>query len=192
MLAASPSAPSPLPMGGDLLVLEIPRREYFNDQTNTFVTIEPFMIKMEHSLESISKWESRWKKPFLSETPHTESEAIDYIVCMNLSPEVPESAIRELPISILIRVADYIKEPVTATTIQHYKESTGSETVTAEIIYYWMTAMSIPFECDKWPFDKLMKLIDVCSIKNSENQKMTKADSIARQRKLMAQRRKKK
>ena len=108
---------------------------------------------------------------------------------MVIEPEITLMDVKRLPRTIHETISEYIQTPATATTIQHYKELSSTEIITAEIIYYWMVGHRIPFECQYWHFDKLMKLIQTCSIKSGDAKKMSKADAAAYQRAAMAKRR---
>ena len=55
--------------------------------------------------------------------------------------------------------------------------------------YYWMTALTIPFECENWNFNQLLTLIRVCSIKNSPGKKMSQKEIMASNKSLNAMRR---
>ena len=173
-----------------MLTIQVPEQEYFNELTNEFFTCGGFELKVEHSLNAISRWESKWKKPFLSEGQKTVEETRDYIRCMNLTPGIPEEEFKYLPNWVSDKIAEYITSPYTATTItNHGPQKKSREIITAEIIYYWMVSYQIPFECADWHYDKLMKLIQVCSIKSEKPKKMPHGQAMAQQRALNAQRR---
>ena len=151
--------------------------ENFDETDNTFTTVEGRTIQLEHSLVSLSKWESKWKKPFLSDAEKSIEETHDYIKCMtitqNIRPEVYDAI---TPLNIK-QVMEYIEDPMTATTIKNEKKNTiNREIITAEIVYYWMIALTIPFECQKWHLSRLLTLINVCNIKNTPPKKMGKQE----------------
>ena len=109
---------------------------------------------------------------------------------MNLTPGIPEKEFKYLPNWVSDKIAEYITSPYTATTItNHGPQKKSREIITAEIIYYWMVSYQIPFECADWHYDKLMKLIQVCSIKSEKPKKMPHGQAMAQQRALNAQRR---
>lgn len=156
-----------------------------------FIQTKETTLQLEHSLLSISKWESKWKKPFLSQTGEkkTYEESLDYYKCMTLTQNVPDDVYRAMPESVVNQINDYINDPYTATTITHYGKKQGKqETITAEIIYYWMVGNQIPFECQKWHLNKLLALIEVCSIKNNP-EKLSKKESMAQHKSINAARR---
>jgi hypothetical protein len=126
-------------------------------------------LTLEHSLLSVSKWESIWCKPFLSNKERTVEETISYIECMTVTPSnVDPEIYKRIPQSEFDKVNDYINNPSTATTFSGPKGGKrGSEVTTSELIYYWMTACNIPFECQKWHLNRLLTLIRVCEIKNN-------------------------
>lgn len=184
-----------------MLQLEIMPTEYFNENTNEFCNIPGATLKLEHSLLSLSAWESKYHKPFLEtcEKGLTVVETLDYIKFMTLNKEdIPEEAYLSLTRAQLKTVTDYIDDPMTATTFHEINKKetvygkTKKEKITSEIIYYWMVAAQIPFECESWHLNRLITLIRVCSIKNANEMgknKVNKKDAMAFNRSLMASRR---
>lgn len=177
-----------------MLEIKIPEREFYNEETNTFTRYESRTLRLEHSLFSLSKWEMKWKKPFLSKLPKHEKtveEITDYIGCMCID-EVDDDTLKTLPPETLKQIEEYIEDPMTATTFPESIDPPSRSIDTAEIIYYWMVELGIPFECEHWPLNKLMTLIRVCSIKKEEasgGKKRSKRDIMARNRALNEQRR---
>lgn len=172
-----------------MLQLTIPGSECFNEQTQEFVTIEGRTIQLEHSLLSLSKWESKWEKPFLVETPEkTDEEILDYIRCMTLTQNVNPDVYLNLSSENIEDVNAYISAPMTATWFNDRNNRMNREIVTAEIIYYQMIALGIPFECQKWHLNRLLTLIRVCSIKSSPPKKMSKKEVLRNYRELNAAR----
>lgn len=164
-----------------MLKILVPAREWFDDERQEFVIqSKPCELMLEHSLLSLSKWESKWKKPFLEEKPpRTDAEFLDYIRCMTINQGVDEIMYYNLTPDIIDRIHKYIDDPMTATTIKQHnsaKSKRGKRVVTAELIYAWMIHYGIPFECQKWHLNRLMMLIDVCRIEGGGNQKMNNAD----------------
>lgn len=175
-----------------MLQITIPGTEYYDEETSSFITTKEQTLQIEHSLVSLSKWEAKWEKPFLSTEVHTVAESIDYIRCMTITQNVDALNYRAVSQEILDEVNIYISKPMTATWFSKNKTggSRGSrEVVTAELIYYWMIALNIPFECQKWHLNRLMTLIEVCNIKNGPQKKMNKRDTMSRNRALNAARR---
>ena len=138
-------------------------------------------LTLEHSLLSVSKWESIWCKPFLANKDKTVEEFLSYVECMTITPvNVNPEVYKRIPKSEFDRVNDYVNNPSTATTFSDPKGGFGrGEVITSEIIYYWMTALNIPFECQKWHLNRLLTLIRVCEIKNDpKSQKKMTANEI--------------
>jgi hypothetical protein len=161
------------------------RKEFVNQRGATLV--------LEHSLVSVQKWESKWHIPYTS-TEKTNEQVLDYIKCMVVFPhEVDDKVFDYIPKGELKRIADYIHDPMTATTFSDTSKSSGKsfkqEKVTAEIVYYWMIAFNIPMEYRKWHFNQLLTLIHVCELKQGPQQKMGKNEILARNKALNAQRR---
>lgn len=178
-----------------MLTLTIPGGEYFNSVTQEFVEEKPITVSMEHSLVSISKWEAKWGKPFLSkEKKHekTPEEILDYMCCMVVGKNVDPSDFVRLTRKQVEEINEYIEAPMTATWFREDKnaQKRNGEIVTSELIYYWMIAMNIPFECQKWHLNRLLTLIRVCSIKNSPNKKMSRKEMLAQRKALNDSRRK--
>lgn len=157
-----------------MLEITIPKT-YFDQEKQEFITLNSTTIKLEYSLLSISKWEAKWKKPFLSRDTKTYEETVDFIRCMTLTQNVNPIVYENLSKEILDEVGKYINDPMTATTINHQNGKRSREIVTSELVYYWMVALQIPFDpCEKWHFNRLMTLIEVTSIKNQPPKKMGK------------------
>lgn len=149
-------------------------------------------LQLEHSLVSLSRWESKWNKAFLSKKPKSSEENLDYIRCMTLNRDVDPAVYHRLSSQNINQINEYIGAPMTATYFRDDKIMGRSrDTVTAELIYYWMISLNIPFECQKWHLNRLFALIKVCSIKNAPAKKMSKAEIARQQAELNAARRKK-
>lgn len=165
--------------------------EGWDEQKQEFVEPITQTLQLEHSLVSLSKWESKWHKAFLSKKDKTEEETLDYIKCMTLTQNVKPEVYNYLTRENIEAINKYIENPMTATVFSERKTGKGSnEVVTAELIYYWMIALNIPFECQKWHLNKLLTLIRTCEIKNSPPKKMSKRDIMSRNAALNASRRK--
>ena len=174
-----------------MLEITIPASEIFNEETSEFIQIKEQKLRLEHSLVSLSKWESKWCKPFLTKESKTYEESTDYIRCMTITQNVDPKVYNNIPIDIISKVNAYIDAPMTATTINDRNQKKNREIVTAEIIYYWMIEFGIPFECQKWHLNRLITLITVCNIKQSPQKKMSKSEILAANKKLNDARRKK-
>lgn len=164
-----------------MLKIEIPKRDFWDASKKEFIYIDATSISLEHSLVSISKWESKWHKPFYSKDKKTSEELIDYIKCMTISQNVDPLVYMALPESAINKIVEYMKDPMTATTVKELSNTPGSNKVlTSEVIYYYMIAFNIPFECQKWHINRLMTLIKVCNAKNTPPKKMGKAEALRR------------
>ena len=173
-----------------MLEILVPGKELFDDSSNSFYVTKETRLTLEHSLISLSKWESKWEKPFLSSEKSPE-ETIDYIRCMTLTQNVDPSVFFSLSKENIEDVTKYIEAKMTATTITNREKGRGpkGEIITAEIIYYWMVTLNIPFECQKWHLNKLLTLIEVCSIKNAPQKKMSRQEVLNQNRALNMARR---
>lgn len=176
-----------------MLQIQIPlTQEEWDPVKEEFVVPEYATLKLEHSLISLSKWESKWCKPFYSKKAKTAEETIDYVKCMTITPNVDPSVYLKLTQGNLNEILKYIEAPMTATHFSNNEEkgTINRETVTSELIYYWMVALNIPFECEKWHINRLITLIRVCNVKNQPPKKMSKRQIMSRNAALNAARRK--
>ena len=171
-----------------MLTITIPKGEMFNSTTNEFISVKGQTIVLEHSLVSLSKWEAKYHKPWMTKFPETYQEFIDYVRFMTLTQNVDPMVYNFLTKSNLEDITNYIREPMTATTISEHGGKRSHQIVTAEVIYYWMISFGIPVEFQKWHLNRLMTLIRVCSEMNSPSKKMGPQDLAMRNRSLNAAR----
>lgn len=173
-----------------MLTLIIEGTEFYDETTNTFSTVGDTTLEFEHSLVSLSKWESIFEKPFLSPGEKTSNEIFSYIEAMVITQDYDPASIRRLTQEKLNQINQYIESKQSATTFGIMPETTGrGETITSELVYYWLVAFNIPFECQYWHLNRLFALIRICNIKNSKPKKMSRAEMAQRNRDLNAQRR---
>lgn len=177
-----------------MLKLHVPASEWFDDETQTFVLqSKPCDLMLEHSLLSLSKWEAKWKKPFLEENPpRTDEEFLDYIRCMTINQGIDPMAYYNLTEESITKIRDYIADPMTATTVRkHNNKRPGGprKIITSELIYSWMVNYGIPFECQKWHLNRLLMLIEVCNAENGEQKKMSPREVMRENASLNAMRR---
>ena len=159
-----------------MLKITIPAKELFDESTQTFIETEEQTLELEHSLVTISKWESKWCKSFISTKEKTYSETIDYIKCMTINENVDKDVYTRLTKTNLDEIHDFIQAPMTATTFREDKRPGSKEVITSELIYYWMISLNIPMECQYWHLNRLLTLIRVCNIKNAPPKKRGKRD----------------
>ena len=178
-----------------MLKITVPGIEFYDEERDEFITTKDCTLQLEHSLVSVSKWESKWHKSFINGTDKTNEELIDYIRCMTLTQNVNPIVYKCLTRDNIDQITDYINAPMTATWFSDRK---GKKTqklpsrrrqVTSELIYYWMIVCNIPFECQKWHLNRLMTLIRVCEEEN-DPPKRSKAD-MSRERAMLNKARRK-
>lgn len=175
-----------------MLQITIPASDGFDERTNEFVSFDEVTIQLEHSLISLSKWEAKWHKAFLSNREKSIEEMIDYIRCMTLTKNVDPSVYTRLSPENIEEINNYINDPMSATTIRETPSRGGArDVVTSELIYYWMISLGVPTEFQKWHLNRLMTLIRVCSVKNQPPRKMGRGDIMRQNAAINAARRKK-
>lgn len=176
-----------------MLKITIPDIDCWDEKNEEFVYVKGQTLQLEHSLMSLKKWEQKWCKPFLSKTRMTPEETRDYIRCMTLTQNVDPRIYDYMPSEYIEQINKYIDAPMTAAWFSddQTKKKNRGEAVTAEIIYYWMLAHGIPFECQKWHLNSLLALIRVCNIKSAPPKKMSRKEAYDRQVALNMARRKK-
>ena len=175
-----------------MLYITIPETEGFNNKTQEFITIKEQTLQLEHSLVSLSKWESKWHKSFLNSKKNRE-ETLDYIKCMTITQNVNPNVYVGLTADNIKNIEEYIDDPMTATTFSENPNmpKRNNEIITSELIYYWMITFNIPMECQRWHLNRLLTLIRVCSVKTTPPKKMGKRELMNRNAALNAARRKK-
>ena len=174
-----------------MLEITIPAIELWDEEKQEFINKKEQTLQLEHSLVSLSKWESKWCKSFLYTKEKTFEETLDYIKCMTITQNISDDVYARLTNKNIEDINNYIAAPMTATVFYDNKNQGGkNETITAELIYYWMISLNIPFECQKWHLNKLITLIRVCNVKNTPPKKMSKRELMSRNASLNAARRK--
>lgn len=174
-----------------MLKFTVPETDYFDDKKQEFISTEEVTLELEHSLISLSKWETIWEKPFLGTDEKTPEEILSYIYCMTLSPDVSPEVYQRLSNDHLKQIQNYIDSKMSATWFTERNSQAkpkNREIITSELIYYWMIAHSIPFECQHWHLNRLFTLIKVCNAKNAPEKKMSQREMLAQRNQLNAQR----
>lgn len=175
-----------------MLRIKVPGIETFNDETQTFETAGgDCVLELEHSLLALSKWESKFEKPFLTGTAKSVEEILFYIESMIITPDFPIDVIDRLTRSNFDEINTYIESKQSATTFADLpgsKKGRHSEIVTSEVIYYWMLTFNIPMECERWHLSRLFSLIRVCNAKNAKPKKMSRSEMVQQRQQLNAER----
>jgi hypothetical protein len=172
-----------------MLTIRVSGVESFDEVNQEFTTQGGVILELEHSLTSLSKWESKHEKPFLGAESKTPEEIIDYVKCMILTAQLPEEIFSQLSERNFDEIHDYIDAKMTATWFSEQPGAPKSrEIITSELIYYWMTVFNIPFECEHWHLNRLFTLIRICNIKQAPPEKMSRRELAERNRVLNAQR----
>lgn len=173
-----------------MLKITVGAEEAFDEETQEFVFLGGVELQLEHSLVSLSKWESEYEKPFLGSDEKTPEELVGYVKAMTLTPEVPEEVYSRLSEANFEAINAHINAKMTATW---FKEAPGAprsrEVITAELVYYWLTVFQIPFEVETWHLNRLFTLIRICNVKSAKPKKMSRSEVAQRNRELNEQRR---
>lgn len=174
-----------------MLTLVIDATEVYNEETQAFTKQGGITLQLEHSLVSLSKWESIHEKPFLGDVQKTTEEITSYVECMLLTENPPEDFLDSLLPEDYSKIESYIGQKMTATWFAEQPgvlRARNTEIVTAELIYYWMTAFKIPFACETWHLNRLFTLIRICNLKQEKPKKMSRSEIARRNRELNEQR----
>lgn len=172
-----------------MLELHVKLDEMYDEATEEFVEPTVVTLELEHSLASLSKWESKFKKPFLSKEDKTTEQLLWYVRAMNQTPDVAPEVFARLGEAEFTAINEYINDPMTAAWFADVPgQKKNTEVITSELMYYWMIAFTIPSECQHWHLNRLLALIRTCNIKNSKPKKMSIAQAAQRQRDLNEQR----
>jgi hypothetical protein len=174
-----------------MLAITVGATDVYDESTEKFGADGGFELQLEHSLVSLSKWESKFEKPFLGKDSKSPEEILEYVRCMVLTPNPPGDFLQKLSKENLEDINAYIERKMTATWFSELQPETRSrsETITSELIYYWMTAFNIPFECETWHLNRLFTLIRIANIKQSKPKKMSRSEIAARNREMNRRRR---
>ena len=170
--------------------ITIPAIEVYDESKDEFIDFKEQTLTFEHSLVSLSKWESKWHIPFIKNSKEMTMEQLQsYLQFMTLTQNVDPRIYKYLPVQVINELVEYIEDPMTATWFNNKRAAPNRQIVTAEIIYYWMIQLNIPFECQKWHLNRLLTLIRVCNEKNQPPKKMSNKAAMSQQRQLNAMRR---
>ena len=175
-----------------MLTIIVPESELYDEKKNEFIQIKEQILVLEHSLVSIAKWESKWKKSYLSSKNKTRDEVVDYIRCMTITKNVNPIIYKAIGAEAMEAIQKYINDPMTATYFyEDDRKQSNREIVTAEVVYYWMISLGIPMECQKWHFNRLITLIRVCDLKTNTGKKMSRREILTRNQALNEARKRK-
>lgn len=172
-----------------MLTITVFTAESYDENKKEFVGEDGVSLDLEHSLVSLSKWESTFEKPFLGAESKTSEETLAYIRGMVLTPNIAPEVFDKLSQTNFEAINGYIEAKMSATW---FSEAPGAprsrDVITSELIYYWMTVFQIPFECETWHLNRLFVLIRICNIKQAKPKKMSRNEVAARNRELNSQR----
>jgi len=172
-----------------MLTIVVGGDEVFDEESQQFDVRGGVTLYLEHSLISLSKWEAKFEKPFLSTDEMTDEESLEYIKCMTITRNVPDEVYDDLSKDNLAEIQQYIGAKMTATWFSDKTpKSRRGEVITSELIYYWMTVFNIWLDCEKWHLARLFALIQICNNKQEKPKKMSRSELAQRNRELNAKR----
>ena len=175
-----------------MLQITIPEWEFYDEKEEVFIEVKKQTLQLEHSLVSLSKWESRWHKPYLKKEQKTFEESIDYIRCMTITKNVDPRCYYGITNTLMKQIDDYVNDSMTATWFnERDNKRKNTKVITSELIYSWMIALGIPFECERWHLNRLFVLIRICDIQNAPKKKMSSRDQLIQQHRLNEARKRK-
>lgn len=178
-----------------MLTIKVPaNNELWSEKKGCFISTKATTLKMEHSLLSISKWESIWHVPFLTEEAKTDEQLLSYIKCMTINPVDDENVYYALTANNYAEIKAYLDDPLTATTIRKKPSYTRPRIVTSELMYYWMFKLRIDKSCEKWPIKRFLMLVEVFEAEDEaayNKNKMTKSQLYSKHNAINKARRKK-
>lgn len=163
-----------------MLTIHIPEQETFNNVTETFHKLPQLPpLHLEHSLIAISKWEAKYRVPFLRSVEYLSADKHKdkfhyYISCMSTKGELSQEVFERLTSENFLEITKYIADPHTASIISSSsfsKGGGGKHVPTAERIYAIMAVYRIPHEYSKWHINNLFAVIDFCREYNEDPKK---------------------
>lgn len=162
-----------------MLKLTIPESSFWDSEKQVFVDLPSVDLELEHSLLSLSKWESKYHKPFLGKDEKSPEEISGYVEAMIVTPDYPSGVVDRLSQDNINTINEYINDPQTATTVHEMSSNKPGkrQTVTSELVYYWMVSYQIPIECETWHFNRLISLIKIANVKNQDPKKSRRSKS---------------
>ena len=171
-----------------MLPITIRGGEHWDEDLEMFTYTKDVHLKLEHSLLSISNWETKWHVPYF-ETELTDEQALSYIKCMTLNKEVDDDVYNYLSIENVKEIHDYMIDTMTASSVGRISDKMNKrgekrKRVTSELIYYWMIQFNIPFTCERWHINRLIMLIEICA---EENRPKNKKNSGKTQKEIAAE-----
>lgn len=143
---------------------------------------DEIVLTFEHSLLSLSKWEAKTKKPFLTQAPKPAAEMIDYYRDMLTSPEQDPDLVYRLSPPQLHELELYISDSMSAQPLPPPDPDAKKtrEIMTSDIIYTQMVMLRIPFEAQTWHLNRLMSVIAHTAHRQQPPKKESKASALSR------------
>lgn len=154
------------------ITITIPEGEFWDEKQLQFVYSKEQSVTFEHSLVSISKWESKWHIPFLSKEEKTQEQTLDYIKCMTITQNVKDETYSCLSQENVKELTDYINNPMTAAWFSG-NQGRNNRIITSEVMYYYMIELGIPMECQRWHINRLFTLMKVINEERKDNKMST-------------------
>lgn len=190
--------------------ITIPGEELWDARRAEFTSTKAVTLRLEYSLVSLSKWESKWHIPFFDDSMEKTPEQMqDFVRCMTVTQGVDPTVYARLTVENLNAIYRYMEDPMTATWFagegrpgEKYQNGTAKrrarrrppgtgKVLTSEVLYSRMFQAGVSIECERWHLNRLMTLIRVCQEEQAPPRKMSRKDALRQRRELNAARMKK-
>ena len=173
-----------------MLTITVPGIDFWDSEREIFIVRDEFVLELEHSLVTLSKWEQKYEKPYLGPEKHSTEEVLGYVAAMAVTQDLSPEVLVRLSEDNFVEISEYINKKASGTFFSDVMPGKrSSEIITSELIYYWLSAFHIDFNpVENWHLTRLFNLLRVASVKNAPEKKRSRA-SIAQEQKALNEQR---